>query len=49
MISKDLTGQVNADSIGTRMYSGFGGQVDFIRGAAEGFDGWYLDNFYRFA
>lgn len=21
------------------MYSGFGGQVDFIRGAAEGFDG----------
>lgn len=35
----DLTGQVNADSIGTRMYSGFGGQVDFIRGAAEGFDG----------
>lgn len=35
----DLTGQVCADSIGTRMYSGFGGQVDFIRGAAEGFDG----------
>ncbi len=30
----DLTGQVCADSIGTRIYSGFGGQVDFIRGAA---------------
>lgn len=29
----DLTGQVCADSIGTSMYSGFGGQVDFIRGA----------------
>jgi acyl-CoA hydrolase len=31
----DLTGQVCADSIGTRIYSGFGGQVDFIRGAAR--------------
>ena len=31
----DLTGQVNADSIGTRLYSGAGGQVDFIRGAAR--------------
>lgn len=30
----DLTGQVCADSIGTRIYSGFGGQVDFMRGAA---------------
>ena len=38
-IEVDLTGQVNADSIGTRFYSGFGGQVDFIRGAAEGLDG----------
>ncbi|CAB3223006.1 unnamed protein product [Arctia plantaginis] len=38
-IEVDLTGQVCADSIGTRMYSGFGGQVDFIRGAAEGVDG----------
>lgn len=38
-IEVDITGQVCADSIGTRMYSGFGGQVDFIRGAAEGFDG----------
>ena len=31
----DLTGQVCADSIGTRFYSGVGGQVDFIRGAAR--------------
>lgn len=31
----DLTGQVNADSIGPRLYSGVGGQVDFIRGAAR--------------
>jgi acyl-CoA hydrolase len=31
----DLTGQVCADSIGTRPYSGFGGQVDFIRGASR--------------
>nr|CAD7462814.1 unnamed protein product [Timema tahoe] len=38
-IEVDLSGQVVADSIGTRMYSGFGGQVDFIRGSAEGFDG----------
>ncbi len=30
----DLTGQVCADSIGSRMYSGVGGQMDFIRGAA---------------
>jgi acyl-CoA hydrolase len=30
----DLTGQVCADSIGTRIYSGFGGQLDFMRGAA---------------
>ncbi|HET7645337.1 MAG TPA: acetyl-CoA hydrolase/transferase C-terminal domain-containing protein [Candidatus Limnocylindria bacterium] len=33
-ISIDLTGQVSADSIGTRFYSGFGGQMDFMRGAA---------------
>ena len=33
-IEIDLTGQVSADSIGSRMYSGVGGQVDFIRGAA---------------
>ncbi|MBX7043612.1 MAG: 4-hydroxybutyrate CoA-transferase [Ignavibacteria bacterium] len=31
----DITGQVCADSIGPRNYSGFGGQVDFIRGAAR--------------
>jgi acyl-CoA hydrolase len=30
----DLTGQVCADSIGDRQYSGVGGQMDFIRGAA---------------
>lgn len=35
----DLTGQVCADSIGTRFYSGIGGQVDFIRGAARSRDG----------
>ena len=33
-IEIDLTGQVAADSIGTRQYSGVGGQMDFIRGAA---------------
>lgn len=33
-IEIDLTGQVCADSIGTRMYSGVGGQMDFIRGAS---------------
>ena len=38
-IEVDLTGQVVADSIGTRIYSGVGGQVDFIRGAALGLDG----------
>lgn len=31
----DLTGQVCADSIGTRFYSGIGGQVDFNRGAGR--------------
>lgn len=31
----DLTGQVCSDSIGTRFYSGIGGQVDFLRGAAR--------------
>ena len=31
----DLTGQVCADSIGPRLYSGVGGQIDFIRGAAR--------------
>ena len=33
-IEVDLSGQVVADSIGYRMYSGVGGQMDFIRGAA---------------
>jgi len=31
----DLTGQVCSDSIGTRFYSGIGGQVDFLRGASR--------------
>ena len=30
----DIFGQVCADSLGTRQYSGVGGQIDFIRGAA---------------
>jgi 4-hydroxybutyrate CoA-transferase len=34
-IEIDLTGQVCADSIGSKFLSGFGGQVDFIRGAAR--------------
>jgi len=34
-IQVDITGQVCSDSIGTRPYSGFGGQLDFIRGAAR--------------
>jgi 4-hydroxybutyrate CoA-transferase len=33
-IEVDITGQVCSDSIGTKIYSGFGGQLDFIRGAA---------------
>lgn len=33
-IEVDLTGQVCSDSIGTMQYSGIGGQMDFIRGAA---------------
>jgi acyl-CoA hydrolase len=33
-IEVDLTGQVCADSIGRRLFSGVGGQVDFIRGAS---------------
>ena len=32
-IEIDITGQVCADSIGTRIYSGTGGQLDFVRGA----------------
>jgi 4-hydroxybutyrate CoA-transferase len=34
-LSVDITGQVCADSLGSAIYSGFGGQVDFIRGAAR--------------
>jgi len=34
-IEVDITGQVCSDSIGAYIYSGFGGQVDFIRGAAH--------------
>ena len=29
----DLTGQISADSIGTRIFSGTGGQLDFVKGA----------------
>lgn len=38
-LSIDITGQVCADSIGTKHYSGVGGQVDFIRGAAASLGG----------
>ena len=38
-IEIDLTGQVCADSIGTRIYSGTGGQLDFVRGAKLSKDG----------
>jgi acetyl-CoA hydrolase len=34
-LAVDLTGQVCADSLGRQIYSGFGGQVDFVRGAAR--------------
>ncbi len=34
-IEIDLTGQVCSDSLGTMFYSGIGGQVDFVRGAAR--------------
>jgi acetyl-CoA hydrolase len=33
-IEVDLSGQVCADSIGARLYSGVGGQMDFVRGAS---------------
>lgn len=35
----DLTGQVCADSIGPRLYSGVGGQLDFVRGASRSKEG----------
>jgi acyl-CoA hydrolase len=34
-VEVDLTGQVCADSIGHEFYSGIGGQLDFVRGAAR--------------
>jgi acyl-CoA hydrolase len=34
-LAVDLTGQVAADSVGGRFFSGIGGQVDFVRGAAR--------------
>ena len=34
-IQVDLSGQICADSIGIQPYSGFGGQLDFMRGAAR--------------
>lgn len=38
-IEVDLTGQICADSIGMKQYSGVGGQMDFIRGASLSDDG----------
>ena len=38
-ISIDLTGQVNSDSMGTKFFSGIGGQVDFVRGAQRAKNG----------
>lgn len=38
-IEVDLTGQICADSIGGKFYSGFGGQTDFMRGAARSREG----------
>lgn len=35
----DLTGQVSSESVGTRQYSGTGGQTDTATGAIEGLDG----------
>ena len=34
-VSVDLSGQVNADSMGAKVYSGVGGQADFIRAAGR--------------
>ena len=34
-LSVDLTGQVNADSLGTKFFSGVGGQIDFVYGASR--------------
>jgi acyl-CoA hydrolase len=38
-IEVDLTGQIVADSMGHRMYSGVGGQMDFVRGASLASEG----------
>ncbi|QAT42634.1 acetyl-CoA hydrolase/transferase family protein [Aminipila luticellarii] len=38
-IQTDLMGQIVADTIGKRQFSGVGGQVDFVRGAAMAEDG----------
>lgn len=38
-IEMDITGQICSDSLGTKLYSGHGGQLDFMRGAALGLDG----------
>ena len=38
-LTVDITGQVNADSLGHQFYSGIGGQVDFIRGAGRSTEG----------
>jgi acyl-CoA hydrolase len=38
-IEVDLTGQIVADSIGHRMFSGVGGQMDFVRGASLASEG----------
>ncbi|RLU20952.1 hypothetical protein DMN91_007567 [Ooceraea biroi] len=38
-IEIDLTGQVCSDSLGCKIYSGFGGQLDFLQGAAQSQDG----------
>ncbi len=38
-LAVDLTGQVAADTLAGRFFSGIGGQVDFVRGAARSVDG----------
>ena len=38
-LSVDITGQVNADSLGSLLYSGLGAQIDFVRGAHRSIEG----------
>lgn len=38
-IEMDITGQICSDSLGCKIYSGFGGQLDFIYGTAMAKDG----------